>query len=53
MRRKGYANYLYDWALSQPLPYDEINFDKNVKLGNIIYTPDEFDICYFVEGEIK
>ena len=35
--------------MSEPLPYDEINFDKNVKLEDILKTPDDSDIGYFAE----
>ena len=35
--------------MSQPLPYDEIKFDKNVKLEDILNTPDDSDIGYFIE----
>ena len=37
----------------QPLPYDEIKFDKNVKLEDILNTPDDSDIGYFVEVDLK
>ena len=29
--------------MSQPLLYDEIKFDKNVKLEDILKTPDDSD----------
>ena len=38
--------------MNQPLPYDEIKFDKNVKLEDIINTPDDSDIGYFVEIDL-
>ena len=47
------ANNLYGWAMSQPLPYDEIKFDNNVKVENILNTPDDSDIGYFVEVDLK
>ena len=37
------ANNLYGWAMSEPLPYDEINFDNNVKIEVILNTPDDND----------
>ena len=37
----------------QPLPYDEIKFDRNVKLEDILNTPDDSDIGYFVEVDLK
>ena len=38
------ANKLYGHSVCQLLPYDEIKFDKNVKLENILNTPDDSDI---------
>ena len=46
------ANDLYGHSMSEPLPYDEIKFD-NVKLENILNTPDDSDIGYFVEVDLK
>ena len=39
--------------MSQPLPYDKIEFDKNVKLEEILSTPDDSDIGYFIEVDLK
>ena len=39
--------------MSQALPYDEIRFDKNVKLEDILNTPDDSDIGYFIEVDLK
>ena len=39
--------------MSQMLLYDEIKFDKNVKLKDILNTPDESDIVYFIEVDSK
>ena len=39
--------------MSQPLPYDEIKFGKNVKLEDILNTLDDSDIGYFVEIDLK
>ena len=47
------AKNLYRHSMSEPLPYDEINFDKNVNLEDIIYTPDDTDIGYFIEADLK
>ena len=47
------ANNLYGQAMSEPLPYDEINFDNNVTLEDILNTPDDSDIGYFVEVNLK
>ena len=46
------ANNLYGHSMSEPLPYDEIKFDKNVKLEDILNTPDDSDIGYFVEADL-
>ena len=46
------ANDLYGHSMSEPLPYDEIKFD-NVKLENILNTPDDSDIGYFIEVDLK
>ena len=47
------ANNLYDHFMSQPLPYDENKFDKNNKLDDILNTPDDSDIGYFIEIDLK
>ena len=47
------ANNLYGHSMSEPLPYDEIKFDKNVKLEDILNTPDDSDIGYFIEVDLK
>ena len=47
------ANNLYGWAMSEYLPYDEIKFDRNVKLEDILNTPDVSDIGYFIEVDLK
>ena len=47
------ANNLYGHSMSQFLPYDEIKFDDTVKLEDIISTPDDNDIGYFVEVDLK
>ena len=38
--------------MSQPLPFDENNFDKNVVLQEILYTPDDSDIGCFLEVDL-
>ena len=35
--------------MSQPLPFDEINFDKNVSSEDILNTPHDSDTGFFVE----
>ena len=39
--------------MSEPFPYHEIKFDRNVELEDIINTPDDSDIGYFVEVDLK
>ena len=46
------ANNLYGYSLSEPLSYDEINFDNNVNLEDILNTPDDSDIGFFVEVDL-
>ena len=46
------ANNLYGHSVSEPLPYDEIKFDQNVNLEDILNTPDDSDIGYFVEADL-
>ena len=47
------ANNLCGHPMSQTLPYDEIKFDNNVNLEDILNTPDDSDIGYFVEADLK
>ena len=47
------ANNLYGDSMSQPLPYDEIKYDNNIKLEDILNTPDDNDIGYLVECDLK
>ena len=46
------ANNLYGHSMSEPLPYDEIKFDNTVKLEEILNTPDDSDIGYFIEADL-
>ena len=46
------ANNLYGHSMSEPLPYDAIKFDNSVKLEDILNTPDDSDIGYFVEADL-
>ena len=39
--------------MSQPLPFDEIKFDNNVKIEDILNTPDDSNIGYFIEADLK
>ena len=43
------ANNLYGWAMSQSLLYDEIMFDTNVKLKNIIINSDDSDMAFLLK----
>ena len=47
------ANNLYGWAMSESLPYDEIKFEKDICLNDILNTPDDSDIGYFIEVDLK
>ena len=47
------ANNLYGHSMSQYLTYDEIKFDNNVKLEDILNTPDDSDFGYFIEVDLK
>ena len=46
------ANNLYGHSMSQLLPYDENKFDRNVKLEDIINTPDDSDIGDIIEVDL-
>ena len=46
------ANNLYGHSISQALPFDEIKFDQNIKLEDILNTPNDSDIGYFVEADL-
>ena len=39
--------------MSESLPYDEIKFDNIVKIEDILKTPDDTDLGYFIEVDIK
>ena len=44
---------MYGQSVIQSLPYDEILFDKIVKLKDILNTPDDSAIGYFIEVDLK
>ena len=46
------ANNFYGHSMSETLRYDKFIFDKNVKLEDILNTPDDSDIRYFIEIDI-
>ena len=47
------ATNLYGNSISEPLPYYEIKFDRDIKLEDILKTPDDSDIGYFIEVDLK
>ena len=47
------AKSLYGHSMSQPMPYDEIKNNRNVKLEEILKTTDDSDIVYFIEVDLK
>ena len=46
------ANNLYGHSMTQPLPFDEIKFDQNSKLEDILNTSDDSDWGYFIEADL-
>ena len=46
------ADNLYGHSMSQYLPYDETEFDNNINLEDILNTPDDSDIGYFIEVDL-
>ena len=44
---------LYGHLMSEMLPYDEIKFEKDICLGEILNTPDDSKIGYFLEVDLK
>ena len=46
------STILYGHSMSEPLPYDETKFDKDVKLEHILKTPGDSDIRYFIEVDL-
>ena len=47
------ATNLYGHSMSQFLPYDEIKFEKDICLEEILNTPDDNEIGYFLEVNLK
>jgi hypothetical protein len=47
------ANNLYGWAMSQSLPYTAPEFEQNVKLDDVLKTPDNSKIGYIVECDLS
>ena len=46
------ANKLYGHSMSQPLPFDELKSDSNVILEDILNTPDDSNVGYFIEVDL-
>ena len=46
-------NNLYGWAMSEHLLYDEIKFDENIKLEDILNPPDDSDNGFFIEVNLN
>ena len=46
------ATNLYCHSMSEPLLYDEIQLDRDIKLEDILTTPDDSDIGYFIEVDL-
>ena len=47
------ANKMYGWVMREYLISDKIKFDKIVKLEDILNTPDDCDIGYFIEVDLN
>ena len=47
------SNNLYGHSMSQPLPFDEIKFNQNIELEDILNTPDDSDVGFFIEVDLK
>jgi hypothetical protein len=47
------ANNLYGWAMSQSLPYEDLKFDNEKTLKEILETPDNNETGYIVELDIS
>ena len=43
------AENLCDWAMSESLLHDKTKFDKNIKVEEILKTPDDDDFDFFAE----
>ena len=45
-------NFFYGHSMSQLLLYDEIKFERKVCLNEVIHTPGDSDIGYFIEVDL-
>ena len=39
--------------MSEYLPYDESKFDRNIRIEDILKTPNDSDFGYFIEVDLK
>ena len=46
------ANNLYGWAMSQPLPYDQIKIDNDIDIKQVLDTADNDENGYVVECDL-
>jgi hypothetical protein len=46
------ANNLYGWAMSQPLPYDEVKINSETTIEQILQTEDDDENGYIVECDV-
>ena len=47
------ANTSYGYSMSQPLPFDEIKIEKNICLKETLRTPEDNEIDYFLEVDLR
>ena len=47
------ANNLYGWAMSEALPYKDIQFSNNTSLETILATPDDATTGYILEVDLS
>ena len=47
------ANNLYGHSMSQPLPYNEFKFEKDICLKEMLNIPDDCDTGYFLEADLS
>ena len=50
--RNEVADNLHGHSIGQSIHFVEIRFDKNIKNEEILNTPDDSDISYFVEVDL-
>jgi hypothetical protein len=46
------ANNLYGWAMSQPLPYDEVKINTEITIDEVLKTSDDSKNGYVVECDL-